>query len=259
MTGSSPRVRSRLSDARARFRQPGIISACAEQTLELLASGEFWGDHLRVCGADRHQMTRLEQSAGSSPRVRSRRTASSTLRDTLGIISACAEQTRVPDQQFQHHRDHLRVCGADQRKAVMHLTRQGSSPRVRSRPAPRRCSSTRRRIISACAEQTRSRPTHLTPSRDHLRVCGADQSREIAWRMHFGSSPRVRSRPRIVVGLLNSHRIISACAEQTSALLKLVSGRKDHLRVCGADPLSVFTRASQTGSSPRVRSRREHL
>ena len=48
--------------------------------------------------------------------------------------------------------------------------------------------------------------------------------------------------------------IISACAERTSRTPASRCRSRDHLRVCGADPLNAFLIALTAGSSPRVRS-----
>ena len=71
-----------------------------------------------------------------------------------------------------------------------------------------------------------------------------------------GSPPRVRSRRR-------SHRlcerwpgITSACAEQTPIPLVGNVSAWDHLRVCGADSVTVWESGNAPGSPPRVRSRR---
>ena len=71
--GSSPRVRSRPARHGRPRRPSGIISACAEQTTRGSASWRWNGDHLRVCGADHSYFHHCRRSAGSSPRVRSRR------------------------------------------------------------------------------------------------------------------------------------------------------------------------------------------
>ena len=70
--GSSPRVRSRPHLGRGRGGRDRIISACAEQTSPRWTSVPAAGDHLRVCGADRGRLVRLQGGQGSSPRVRSR-------------------------------------------------------------------------------------------------------------------------------------------------------------------------------------------
>ena len=111
-------------------------------------------------------------------------------------------------------------------------------------------------IISACAEQTPDSPNPTATCWDHLRVCGADlgwyRQRDAA----RGSSPRVRSRQRWIMARREHHGIISACAEQTPASSGSRPARRDHLRVCGADPDVLGAVLQRRGSSPRVRSRR---
>ena len=91
--GSPPRVRSRPSTRSGLADLDRITSACAEQT----ASGLVWkssaADHLRVCGADGEWDVDLYAQSGSPPRVRSRPSQSMPMFSTVGITSACAEQT----------------------------------------------------------------------------------------------------------------------------------------------------------------------
>ena len=91
--GSSPRVRSRRQRRDERGDRTGIISACAEQTCRTRAASPRDRDHLRVCGADTVGDEIRMPTAGSSPRVRSRRGAALSRSRLCGIISACAEQT----------------------------------------------------------------------------------------------------------------------------------------------------------------------
>ena len=71
--GSPPRVRSRRPSCSRGYRQTGITSACAEQTVLRSVSSVRPTDHLRVCGADACPMASDWLSEGSPPRVRSRR------------------------------------------------------------------------------------------------------------------------------------------------------------------------------------------
>ena len=93
--GSSPRVRSRLYFRDVPQVGDGIISACAEQTSSVWPSDANVWDHLRVCGADLRVSPEPLEPMGSSPRVRSRLRSLVQTLDTLGIISACAEQTTL--------------------------------------------------------------------------------------------------------------------------------------------------------------------
>ena len=172
------------------------------------------------------------------------------------IISACAEQTRRTVGRRSCTRDHLRVCGADEISMVMIGMIAGSSPRVRSRQQDAGDKPGRRGIISACAEQTRTAGSGCGLYRDHLRVCGADQTSRSRTTVVVGSSPRVRSRLLTVTVLPHVSGIISACAEQTRGTRTGGSCAEDHLRVCGADFSTEPLQSEIGGSSPRVRSRR---
>ena len=213
--GSSPRVRSRQWCALLPGRLPGIISACAEQTLSNAGCPTRRRDHLRVCGADSALSPAEAPARGSSPRVRSRLDLLGELAGALGIISACAEQTTVHGTRRPHCWDHLRVCGADTPHWCCSTASRGSSPRVRSRRKGGHDEPSRYGIISACAEQTTSQYPTGAPRGDHLRVCGADAELGAAGEDRAGSSPRVRSRRRLEIPRQSRIRIISACAEQT--------------------------------------------
>ena len=214
--GSSPRVRSRRWSDRWPCGPRRIISACAEQTCWPVSSSHASKDHLRVCGADEPDNSPSVLVPGSSPRVRSRREDAPKLGLGQGIISACAEQTRMMKGRWARWQDHLRVCGADGRPSWAHPSTPGSSPRVRSRPLVAALDLHARGIISACAEQT-SCP--CAPSRregDHLRVCGADHRLHVLRCQLQGSSPRVQSRHQTARRTQGPGGIISASAERTS-------------------------------------------
>ncbi len=213
--GSSPRVRSRLGVYVGAPVARGIISACAEQTAILTSRCSAGADHLRVCGADVNAQLVNGGFVGSSPRVRSRPCPTRSWSRSPGIISACAEQTQIPRIRPALDGDHLRVCGADQVRDTMYGTSQGSSPRVRSRPLDHREHHSSTGIISACAEQTSQACIPRHPTRDHLRVCGADWLKSWVITHPLGSSPRVRSRLAVINPVAFGLRIISACAEQT--------------------------------------------
>ena len=152
-------------------------------------------DHLRVCGADILTCAERKPVVGSSPRVRSRPSSSISSEASLGIISACAEQTAADGCGDLLCGDHLRVCGADPPIWVWSCPARGSSPRVRSRRLRRQHERSAIGIISACAEQTPSINNAPLTSWDHLRVCGADLNVPGSPVKLSGSSPRVRSRP----------------------------------------------------------------
>ena len=179
----------------------------------------------------------LAYRLGSPPRVRSRPADPDDAGISVGITSACAEQTTTTTLWAEPPGDHLRVCGADTRLQLTGQQPQGSPPRVRSRPPSIGCGENRSGITSACAEQTPLSLCSLRSRWDHLRVCGADISVKILTTIVVGSPPRVRSRRPVGDLVPCGLGITSACAEQTPS-----SGRRsirnwDHLRVCGADAM----------------------
>ena len=234
-TGSPPRVRSRLARSQVERMVIRITSACAEQTLRKTGMTRFGRDHLRVCGADRHALPYRQPETGSPPRVRSRHHERRDRQNRGRITSACAEQTLRAITRLKWTWDHLRVCGADGVVGWWLLAVGGSPPRVRSRHIPSRYRNLKKRITSACAEQTQSRHPTRIPWRDHLRVCGADCLSMFIWVAEGGSPPRVRSRLALGHVQVGHGGITSACAEQTLSFFHNRSILWDHLRVCGAD------------------------
>ena len=152
--GSPPRVRSRPAHRPRNRWRPGITSACAEQTRPARLLSSSIRDHLRVCGADMIPDATADTAAGSPPRVRSRHGSAGRRDAHGGITSACAEQTRSPGNPSGRTRDHLRVCGADDRNGRRRFGHVGSPPRVRSRRAFLGVGCVGVGITSACAEQT---------------------------------------------------------------------------------------------------------
>ena len=189
-----------------------------------------------MCGADDGDRLALQGGEGSPPRVRSRPSAVPVVRSGSRITSACAEQTTLPVWLANSVKDHLRVCGADERAFIENTLKPGSPPRVRSRPRFQAVHQAERGITSACAEQTHRCGRRSRRWRDHLRVCGADRKQRRNTKRSPGSPPRVRSRLVVVHDLGPERRITSACAEQTNPM-------RQAIRIL-------------LGSPPRVRSRR---
>ena len=186
-----------------------------------------------MCGEHVPWLKSLLTSRGSSPRVRG----------TL-VPVWCGGFV---------HRDHPRVCGEHFHDPYTGRTMRGSSPRVRGTPGRGCGGRSRRRIIPACAGNTRTPRGFRTGRRDHPRVCGEHSPHDLPGAPHQGSSPRVRGtrphRPRWHSG----QGIIPACAGNTWTEGLRPGDAGDHPRVCGehAPPLACLFDAR--GSSPRVR------
>ncbi len=211
--GSSPRVRGTPLLSFPGTLRPGIIPACAGNTVCCHSLFGSWWDHPRVCGEHPVREITVSFAMGSSPRVRGTRHAQRADGHGVGIIPACAGNTRRSRIRRKDSRDHPRVC----REHVMDVgdstVEPGSSPRVRGtlparhqskggkRDHPRVCGehrfpsvmdALRPWIIPACAGNTQVLAQPKSRSRDHPRVCGEHRQSLLAFRWVWGSSPRVR-------------------------------------------------------------------
>ena len=173
--GSSPRVRGRLRGT-WRFRMSkGLIPAGAGQTPMISELAEV--------------------DVGSSPRVRGRHGHLCFGAGECGLIPAGAGQTSRRSPNSPTHPAHPRGCGADGHGSYDGTVKEGSSPRVRGRPAHRCRPRGLERLIPAGAGQTIASVAIVTTLRAHPRGCGADSAASQLARRAHGSSPRVRGRP----------------------------------------------------------------
>ena len=91
----------------------------------------------------------------------------------------------------------------------------GSSPRMRGKP-PRSDKCQRvRRIIPAHAGQTEKSHQKQWFAPDHPRACGANENMANGAEILYGSSPRMRGKPRAQPAMRCAGRIIPAHAGQT--------------------------------------------
>ena len=109
------------------------------------------------------------------------------------------------------------------------------------------------RIIPAHAGQTgNANMPHGKPT-DHPRACGANYGRTGISGYDYGSSPRMRGKPRRRGRHALRGRIIPAHAGQTSSTYTESSWITDHPRACGANPQIFTDKEYMIGSSPRMR------
>ena len=93
LRGSSPRVRGTRRTFLRFPLAPGIIPACAGNTVFDVTTGTQSGDHPRVCGEHKYRDPQQELRLGSSPRVRGTPISCSFVLFLSGIIPACAGNT----------------------------------------------------------------------------------------------------------------------------------------------------------------------
>ena len=111
LAGSSPRVRGKpFGLAHARW-SSGLIPACAGKTFLYGTVDSPRRAHPRVCGENAARSVYALCTAGSSPRVRGKRTSGPRRRGWRGLIPACAGKTLVSHVGGPRIRAHPRVCG----------------------------------------------------------------------------------------------------------------------------------------------------
>ena len=154
MSGSPPRVREKLRDAKRKLFDTGITPACAGKTLKALASCSEIRDHPRVCGKNHHYFLDCSHRVGSPPRVR--------------------EKPMIRTAIVYLLWDHPRVCGKNDLRRQGIKTQSGSPPRVREKPT----------VVYA----------EDSSSRDHPRVCGKNSKLRLILKALMGSPPRVREK-----------------------------------------------------------------
>ena len=148
---------------------------------------------------------------------------------------------------------HPRACGENLLLLSRIARPAGSSPRVRGKPAgwgaARACAG----LIPACAGKTPATPAPTGARRAHPRACGENSLNHISDASAFGSSPRVRGKPRGRPRTVAGGRLIPACAGKTPRARRAHGRPAAHPRVCGENAVEGEDRARQWGSSPRVR------
>ncbi len=233
MLGSPPRVREERG---AVFSSPfgiGITPACAGRTDAIGRAHSVDGDHPRVCGKNKLQITDAGVRTGSPPRVREELLSLEFLSSFSRITPACAGKTA---QQTAFHTvrwDHPRVCGKNTQMMDAAQNVKGSPPRVREKLGGTKQPHNLIGITPACAGKTAASHYGWCRAWDHPRVCGKNQVWDDAHEGQKGSPPRVR--------------------EKLLLALSLILAVRDHPRVCGKNVTFTDNYKLPLGSPPRVR------
>ncbi len=177
LMGSSPRVRGTARRAQRDLANNGIIPACAGNRCNRTDCKLFSRDHPRVCGEQRQAWYFGRLRRGSSPRVRGTVPCTTPTTTSLGIIPACAGNSRCTQGRRRRRWDHPRVCGEQAYKPLFIQLALGSSPRVRGTGRNIISGKGVNGIIPACAGNSHT-PLDIRPYiRDHPRVCGEQLNR----------------------------------------------------------------------------------
>ena len=148
------------------------------------------------------------------------------------------------------------MCGENAAGGGKNEFSQGSSPRVRGKPASAILVQLGERLIPACAGKTPPK-AHWSPTDGaHPRVCGENVVPRALAGVTAGSSPRVRGKQALPVRARLATGLIPACAGKTWRGRRFPWGSRAHPRVCGENADGAITALSIGGSSPRVRGKR---
>ena len=149
------------------------------------------------------------------------------------------------------------MCGENLENPTACFPVQGSSPRVRGKRARRKRIVARSGLIPAYAGKTCIWSLLTKPGRAHPRVCGENLEYAARRPNRAGSSPRVRGKPMDQLADKTNGRLIPARAGKTDLEPGTMVRLPAHPRVCGENRVSVVERADDSGSSPRVRGKRD--
>ena len=129
--GSSPHARGTRLTRDLRDNSCGIIPACAGNTCLPACRTRLHRDHPRMRGEHTSSVSLNCWYTGSSPHARGTRGAELLPLESIGIIPACAGNTKKQVIQVLKCRDHPRMRGEHKSLDIGHVIRVGSSPHAR--------------------------------------------------------------------------------------------------------------------------------
>ena len=213
--GSSPRVRGKRVSRSPLAGAGRLIPARAGKTQAQPPIPHPHPAHPRACGENRTSARKPHARAGSSPRVRGKRTGEASWRRVPGLIPARAGKTQRHRPPPGHGWAHPRACGENPRVWRAHDPGDGSSPRVRGKRVDDEEAGRGGGLIPARAGKTSALFATQGTVPAHPRACGENATTRPVWRAGPGSSPRVRGK-RTDEPLVRAHvRLIPARAGKT--------------------------------------------
>ena len=192
--GSPSRMRGKEGDELGLGQTIRITPACAVKRADGAGGREAVGDHPRACGEKCLLYRRPPTASGSPPRVRGKGLSSGRLTVQAGITPACAGKSIRPTAIPPQSRDHPRVCGEKHTAQRATVPGVGSPPRVRGKGAAVAVIAKEHGITPARAGKRAFYPALQGRSEDHPRACGEKAFQGPAYRLPWGSPPRVRGK-----------------------------------------------------------------
>ena len=146
-----------------------------------------------------------------------------------------------------------RVCGGSHHHIAAATRSIGLSPRVRGKRAGRTNPDKPAGSIPACAGEARWNTWAIAVGTVYPRVCGGSAAAAAMASLPMGLSPRVRGKPRRLVGGRPCRRSIPACAGEAVSPGRSTSVPAVYPRVCGGSIPNGAEATMVQGLSPRVR------
>ena len=253
MSGSSPRVRGKLSTSQATISREGLIPARAGKTHVDDTNPEVAGAHPRACGENGDTLETVASQYGSSPRVRGKPPPVGAQRRRRGLIPARAGKTDCRGRPGLCRWAHPRACGENDLGLASGVRGEGSSPRVRGKLPRHRHQHRQGRLIPARAGKTCAAAFRWACRGAHPRACGENTRRCASRSRSTGSSPRVRGKRPGRRSMPPRCGLIPARAGKTCGAHAAYGPPAAHPRACGENSNALVAREVSHGSSPRVR------
>ena len=130
------------------------IPAYAGKTINVSPNGLGCGEHPRVCGENMRLACEVCEARGTSPRMRGKPLAKIPFLTASGNIPAYAGKTKQVRRGHHPVKEHPRVCGENHQAIWLLGAPEGTSPRMRGKPATGRLAHSLGRNIPAYAGKT---------------------------------------------------------------------------------------------------------
>ena len=150
-------------------------------------------------------------------------------------------------------RDHPRLRGEQSTSTDFSGHIRGSPPLARGTVKPMKNKSIERRITPACAGNSHLPCRNRSHRRDHPRLRGEQQSRDLSVPQGRGSPPLARGTVVRNYRFYAAAGITPACAGNSYIYTLLCRGHEDHPRLRGEQTASAFLLSTTVGSPPLAR------
>ena len=252
-SGSSPRARGTLHEARQHARDVRFIPACAGNARTRTSARCSSPVHPRVRGEGGLARVPARLPRGSSPRARGTRSLPRRGPLPRRFIPACAGNAPSSSSSSSSSSVHPRVRGERASDVLPVALARGSSPRARGTRPTRGDRLVLARFIPACAGNAAGGGTRARRSSVHPRVRGERAGSVADEAVKLGSSPRARGTLRLERGEDRVPRFIPACAGNAPVSTRAARAGTVHPRVRGERTSTPPAALTSSGSSPRAR------